>query len=218
MSEMNNNRIKVSAGALILAALIYYTADFGTLACVAVPVLIHELGHIVCLRLLGLRICGFKAELRGLCMGYAGCTSGFGRILAAAAGPAAGGLYALIASYAGKIYGSDWLLCSAGVSVILTAFNLLPALPLDGGQIFAELAAAAFGGRRGMRLAELTGLLTGTLLLAAGLWLMWTGRGAAVPGGVHLSDGRLRRSGKGQPTRAVQRPAAAGGRAAARRL
>lgn len=85
------------------------------------PVLIHELGHIVCLRLLGLRICGFKAELRGLCMGYAGCTSGFGRILAAAAGPAAGGLYALIASYAGKIYGSDWLLCSAGVSVILTA-------------------------------------------------------------------------------------------------
>lgn len=68
MSEMNNNRIKVSAGALILAALIYYTADFGTLACVAVPVLIHELGHIVCLRLLGLRICGFKAELRGLCM------------------------------------------------------------------------------------------------------------------------------------------------------
>lgn len=40
MSEMNNNRIKVSAGALILAALIYYTADFGTLACVAVPVLI----------------------------------------------------------------------------------------------------------------------------------------------------------------------------------
>ena len=158
MSEMNNNRIKVSAGALILAALIYYTADFGTLACVAVPVLIHELGHIVCLRLLGLRICGFKAELRGLCMGYAGCTSGFGRILAAAAGPAAGGLYALIASYAGKIYGSDWLLCSAGVSVILTAFNMLPSLPLDGGQIFAELAAAAFGGRRGMRLAELTGL------------------------------------------------------------
>lgn len=107
MSEMNNNRIKVSAGALILAALIYYTVDFGTLACIAVPVLIHELGHIVCLRLLGLRICGFKAELRGLCMGYAGCTSGFGRILAAAAGPAAGGLYALIASYAGKIYGSD---------------------------------------------------------------------------------------------------------------
>ena len=64
--------------------------------------------------------------------------------------------------------------------MILTAFNLLPALPLDGGQIFAELAAAAFGGRRGMRLAELAGLLTGALLLAAGLWLMWTGMGAAV--------------------------------------
>ena len=37
-------------------------------------------------------------------------------------------------------------------------------------------------------------------------------------GGVHLPDGRLRRFGKGQPPRAVQRPAAAGGRAAARRL
>ena len=33
-------------------------------------------------------------------------------------------------------------------------------------------------------------------------------------GAVHLPDGRLRRSGKGQPPRAVQRPAAAGGRAA----
>ena len=31
-----------------------------------------------------------------------------------------------------------------------------------------------------MRLAELAGLLTGALLLAAGLWLMWTGMGAAV--------------------------------------
>lgn len=177
---MSDKRFKISAGALILAALTYYTADIKTLACVAVPVLVHELGHIICLRLLGLRIRTFRAELRGLCMGYAGCTSGFGRMLAAAAGPAAGGLYALAASYAGKLYGSDWLLCSAGVSVLLTAFNLLPALPLDGGQIFAELAAASFGGRCGMRVTELVGLATGALMLAAGLWLLWTGRGAAV--------------------------------------
>ena len=177
---MFDKKLKISAGALILAAVIYYTADFSALLCVGVPVLVHELGHVVCLRLLGLRIRGFRAELRGLCMDYAGCTNGLGRVLAAAAGPAAGGLYALAASYSGKIYGSDWLLCSAGVSVVLTAFNLLPALPLDGGQIFAELMTAALGSRRGIRAAELSGLVTGALLLAAGLWLLWSGRGAAV--------------------------------------
>ena len=42
--------------------------------------------------------------------------------------------------------------------------------------------------------------------------------GAMGLGAFDLPDGRLRRSGKGQPPRAVQRPAAAGGRAAARRL
>lgn len=177
---MYDKKFKISAGALILAALIYYTADFAALACLAAPIFVHELGHIICLRLLGLRIRGFRAELRGLCMGYAGCTNGLGRVLSAAAGPAAGGLYALMTSYAGKILGSDWLLCSAGVSILLSCFNLLPALPLDGGQIFSELMTALFGLMRGMRIVELTGLAVGALLLAAGLWLLWTGRGAAV--------------------------------------
>lgn len=65
-------------------------------------------------------------------------------------------------------------------ALLLSAFNCLPALPLDGGRITANLAIAFLGNRRGGRFAELTSLMTGAALLGAGFWLMYLGRGAAL--------------------------------------
>ena len=177
---MAKQKIRVSAGALLLAAAVYYFCDGRTIAALLVPVLMHELGHVAALKLLGFSLRGFSAELKGLCIGYSGCCGAVGHAMAAAAGPMAGLIYAAAASWAGGRLQSDWLCLSAGVSLILSVFNMLPALPLDGGRVFTVLAAAFFGERRGTAAADALGFACSALLLAAGVWLMFKGKGIAL--------------------------------------
>ncbi len=158
--------------------LLLYLGSGREIAAVLLPALIHELGHIAALRVLGLRIRCFRAELRGFCMEYYGECGAVGHALAAAAGPAAGFLWAIGASLLGKRL--DWLNLSAGVSLLLSLFNLLPALPLDGGRILLSLSCAFLGERRGVRLTEACSLAVGCLLLSFGVWLMLRGRGIAL--------------------------------------
>lgn len=177
---MAKQKIRISAGALLLAAAVYYFCDGRTIAALLLPVMAHELGHIVTLKLLGFSLRSFSAELKGLCIGYCGSCGAVGHAMAAAAGPMAGLMYAAAASWAGGRIQSDWLCLSAGVSLILSVFNMLPALPLDGGRVFTVLAAAFLGERRGTAAADALGFACSALLLAAGVWLMLRGKGIAL--------------------------------------
>ena len=68
----------------------------------------------------------------------------------------------------------------AGLSLLLSLFNLLPAPPLDGGAAAAALFSLWPGGERGERLARLLALLTAAALTGAGLWALRRGYGAAA--------------------------------------
>lgn len=177
---MKDSRFSVSVGAILLGALLYSAASFTQLAALLAPIIVHELGHIVMLRLFGLRIRRFSADLRGFCIEYAGACGALGHAASAFAGPAAGLAYAFAASYFGSRDGNDVLLLSAGVSLLLSLFNLLPALPLDGGRIFSCAASSLLGGRRGDSLTRAVGLVTASALLAAGTAAMFRGRGPAL--------------------------------------
>ena len=133
---MSKRRFHISAGAVLAAALLFFFMDTATLWTIALPVAAHELGHVIALRLLGLRIRGFRAELKGLCIDYCGFCGTAGHLFAAAAGPVDGLLYAFAASYWAKLFQNDTAALSAGISLLLSLFNLLPVLPLDGGRIF----------------------------------------------------------------------------------
>lgn len=177
---MRKERFGISAPAVAATALVYYLAPVDKLLAVLLPVIFHELGHILALRLLGFRICHFRIELKGLCMEYRGYAGGLGHALAAAAGPAIGLLYALAASLLAARYSSPWLELTAGVSLLLSAFNLLPALPLDGGRILYHLSAALFGERAAARVTDISSLIIGTTLLGLGAYLMFRGFGVAL--------------------------------------
>lgn len=177
---MAKQKIRISAGALILAAGAYYFCEIKTLTALLIPILVHELGHIAALLMLGFSLRSFKAELKGLCITYSGSCGAVGHAMAAAAGPMAGLIYAAAASWAGDRLQSDWLCLSAGLSLILSVFNLLPALPLDGGRIFTLLANAFLGERRGTAVSDALGFVCAATLLAAGIWLMLRGRGVAL--------------------------------------
>lgn len=173
-----NERFSFEPLALLPAAMLLYLGSLGEIAAVLLPVLVHELGHAAALALLGLRIRQVRFELRGFCIEYYGDCSAVGHAFAAFAGPLAGLVWAIAASARGN--GADWLTLSAGVSVLLSLFNLLPALPLDGGRILLNLSCAVLGTRRGEKLTEAVSLFVGAGLLALGLWLLLRGEGIAV--------------------------------------
>ena len=177
---MERGRLSISAGALLLGALIYCTASFSELAAILTPVIVHELGHILTLRLYGLRIRRVRADLRGLCIEYGGLCAPLGHAVSALAGPAAGLAYAFAASFFARRGGNEVLTLSAGVSMLLSLFNLLPILPLDGGRIFSIIASELLGGRRGDALTKAVSLALSAALLAAGTYLMWRGNGTAL--------------------------------------
>lgn len=177
---MDKGRFSISPAALLLGVLLYCTASFPELAALLPPVIVHELGHLVVLRLYGLRIRHVSADLRGLCIEYGGLCAPLGHAVSALAGPAAGFAYAFAASYFARRSGNEILTLSAGVSLLLSLFNLLPILPLDGGRIFSILTAELLGGRRGDALTKAVSLALATALLMAGTWLMWRGEGAGL--------------------------------------
>ena len=177
---MERGRFSISAGALLLGALIYCTASFSELAAILAPVIVHELGHILTLRLYGLRIRRVRADLRGLCIEYSGLCAPLGHAVSALAGPVAGLAYAFAASFFARRGGNEVLTLSAGVSMLLSLFNLLPILPLDGGRIFSIIASELLGGRRGDALTKAVSLALSAALLAAGTYLMWHGDGTAL--------------------------------------
>ena len=112
---MDKGRLSISPAAVLLGALLYCTASFSELAAILAPVIVHELGHVVALRLYGLRVRRITADLRGLCIEYSGLCAPLGHAVSALAGPVAGLGYAFAASYYSRGGSNEVLTLSAGV-------------------------------------------------------------------------------------------------------
>lgn len=154
-------KLDVSAGALLIFALAYFFDGSGLFASLLPAAAVHEAGHIAVLLACGARIRRLRLDIFGLRLDYGGSPSRTALLCAALAGPAAGLLYAFPAMRAaGKS-----LRMSGAISLLLSCFNLLPALPLDGGRALSLLCRA-----RTVRLCSRAAAL---LLMAAGLWALF---------------------------------------------
>lgn len=154
--------------------------DTQSLLAAGIPVLLHETSHLVMLMLLGFRIRSVRLQPTGLCIRYDGLQSARAHMAAALAGPLGGVLYALTAARLSERFALEWLKLSADLSLLLSAFNLLPIQPLDGGRFFAALAASALGEERGQRLGRNLSLILLAAVMAAGLLLSVLGKGNAL--------------------------------------
>lgn len=132
---MKSFRWNVSAGAILFFSLAYFFDGSGVVSAAVPAALAHELGHAAALRLCRCRLKRFSLTLTGAQLDYAPRLDGLPSILCCLAGPAAGIVYAVAACTAGGAY---WQM-SGAVSFLLSVFNLLPILPLDGGRIMAVL-------------------------------------------------------------------------------
>ncbi len=172
MKMWKNVKIKVSAGAVLLLAALYFVLDWDGLSALLLAAAAHEAGHFAALYFTGGRVSSVRADVCGAVIERSGSTSTLEEVICAAAGPLAGVAYALLAARLGTALGSRMLTASAGMSLVLSAFNLLPAPPLDGGRIAEALL--------GRRAAGAIALAAAGLVLSAGLVAVARGYGAAL--------------------------------------
>lgn len=173
-----------------------------------VSVLVHEAAHAMVARAAGLPVIRVVADLWGGHTAYeAGRATPVSSALVSAAGPAANLVLAGVAYLAGGVVpdGVPALLVERTllVNVLLALFNLLPGLPLDGGQL-VDAAVWRFTGSRhkGQIAAGWCGRVVAVLVLVVFLvpvvrgdaslsiiWgiliagFMWTGASAAISRG-----------------------------------
>lgn len=166
---MRFGRVEVTPGFLVLAAWLNYMDDQGILLPVLCSCGLHELGHLLLLRLMKndvkqIRITAVGAEIQvRKSMSY------LGEMAAALAGP---GVNLALAGLLCRVPGGEM---AAGLNLVLGCFNLLPVGQLDGGRAIKCLLSLLLGPELGEELWALS--TRGVLLMigAAGLWLAWAG-------------------------------------------
>lgn len=170
-------QIRISAGFVLLIALVIFFDNVGLVAACIPVIVVHEFGHAAAMYCFGASPTRLNATASGFSLDYTGSISGFAELVAALAGPAAGLTLAVICSRAGKILGNEYLLLCAGLGAIINFFNLLPCLPLDGGRALQGLFS---GQRMGKQFVSVLSWITAVTVTMAGLYFAAAGKGVAL--------------------------------------
>ncbi|MBQ8747717.1 MAG: hypothetical protein IJZ08_07625 [Clostridia bacterium] len=130
---------------------------------VLIAVLLHELGHLIACRLLGVRVRTFRATAAGAVIGYDAALLSYPReMIVAAAGPFVNFLSFLLVlgchGRAAALFGI--------ASLALALFNLLPHEKLDGGVILSALLSCRFGADAAARFVHIFSAILTVLLWA----------------------------------------------------
>jgi Zn-dependent protease len=210
----------------------YAVAGALTAIALLVGVLLHELGHAVVARRVGLQVDGITLSWMGGITRIEGDAESPGAELAiAGVGPlvsfAVGGLLWGLRSVVADAHGSHLVVSAIGwlavINVVLAIFNLLPAAPLDGGRVLHALVWAVTRDRwRATRVAAGAGVglgagmvLVGFLVLARfddplnGFFLSFIGWWLLGSARAERQMGQVRRSLEGVRISEVMRPVGA---------
>ena len=173
-------KLRIDPAAAVVGALVYFFSDWKEITAMAVPIAVHELSHLAVLKAEGMDVRSLRAEWNGFCISYGGNDRTGADIIAAAAGPVAGMIYAIAASRMANQIGDPWLATSAGISLLLSLFNLLPIEPLDGGHIFRGILALFVGSAKSAAAASTVSTVGAALVFACGLGLLTVQQGVGL--------------------------------------
>lgn len=114
--------------------------------------------------------------MKGLLIKHEGNLSEYQELLCAAAGPLFGVLYAYAASFASRFVLAEFFSLSAGLSLALSIFNILPVVPLDGASVLGVFCKL-LGINEPEKILFLSSISVSTGLLMLGIYLMYRGMG-----------------------------------------
>lgn len=171
---------ELSSGALLVLACVYFFGGITSLVALLAAIIVHEAGHAAAIIICGGRVRGVRADSSGLCMSQSGAYGTATEIITLLAGPAGGLALALLCAHIGQKWSNVLFLRTAGMSLLLTAYNLLPALPLDGGRALMCVLNAIFGAEKAGSIMFCISLAVGLLLAILGMCSADTGLGAAL--------------------------------------
>ena len=166
---MRFRRITITPGGALLLGALVFLLDGAALSALFAACAAHELGHVLALWLLGARLEGVSVAATGPILYCGAPKQRLDAAITALAGPFFGALFFLA-------FSKRWTL-AAEMSAVLTAVNLLPVLPLDGGRaLFALLSAESFA-RTLMRAVRIG---TIAVLYLIGAYCAFKGKGPAL--------------------------------------
>lgn len=169
-------RIRVHPTILVLVGLCMLLSSGGGLLLALALVLAHELCHCLVARLLGVQVVQIElAPFGGVATMQGVDNAPLKEAAIAAAGPAANLLLALGGGFVAYGWPGTAPQMSGFIAsnLALLLFNLLPALPLDGGRLLRALLTHFVGHRAASKLGGGMGVLCGvaTALLVVPVWL-----------------------------------------------
>lgn len=186
-------RLRISPGVPLLLAAFVWLASPLLLGAILSAAVCHELGHWLVLRRVGGRIQRLHITVFGAEMQVDDRRISYGgELLAAAAGPVSNLLLAAALGLLGRWWEPLYLF--AGAQLVLGAFNLLPALPLDGGRILWLALAWLTEPYTAQRVLSAVSLAVSLALLLGGGGLIWRlgGNPFLLVGAVGLTGWNLR--------------------------
>lgn len=163
----------VSPGFLLLCGWFAWACGGEALFSVLLAAGVHELGHLLVLRLFGAGVYRFHVGVLGAVMEADTAALSYQKeLLAVLAGPLANLALAsaLVWTHAAALVGANLVLC---------AFNLLPLPPLDGGRALGLLLSWILGPERGEAVTYCIGRAA-ALTLAAFLLFLMVGTGGSL--------------------------------------
>ncbi|MDO4815441.1 MAG: site-2 protease family protein [Bacillota bacterium] len=175
--------VRISAICVAVLLAVYYFYGFSTIIAFIASACVHEIGHIVGVVLFGGKIKSIHLEIGGFSMDGAGLASRMGEIVAILLGPMFGlGLAALCCNFSFGKY--DYVFKLMGqISLWLSAYNLLPAMPLDGGRIAERLLSTRIRREKREKILEAFGVFSGVFAALSGIF---SARYIFVGGGICL--------------------------------
>ena len=184
-------RVTCSKPFLFGVMLLFLLDHRGFYLLVFAGILIHEAGHLVAILLLRCRIERMELRLSGLNLDYAEGQLSYGQdALIALAGPGANLSAAGLLVLCSQFRPTEAMYLAIGVQVLLAGFNLLPALPMDGGRALQALITWRWGVERGRQLMQFATALVAAGLLGAGLYackVPWHNPTLLITGGLLLT-------------------------------
>jgi stage IV sporulation protein FB len=173
-------RIKLNLFFILFLFASFYSGYINQSIIIFISVLLHEIGHGIVAKLLGIKVeeielfpYGGVAKMEDITK-YGGYTEA----LIAVAGPAVSGIIAAIGAILSKQ--NEVFNTISQFNFILMSFNILPALPLDGGRILRNILLHYMSYKQATKMMVISGRIIAIALVLYNIVIIYNGNTSAA--------------------------------------